>query len=154
MEQKDKIALDQAKLYILLHKRKDGTPVNEAAATKIEKLEALMSSQPSSPEGNVNGRISWSPNDIYSQVMGKEHHGCVRGLGFGPTPSKHGFMCNNFDHLRMVSDEERMRDKDTIIELKEQLKTQGDQLQTQGIQLQAQDTVINSLKEQVTFLMR
>ncbi|XP_028110528.1 uncharacterized protein LOC114309025 [Camellia sinensis] len=62
-------------------------------------------------------------------------------------------MCNNFDHLRMVSDEERMRDKDTIIELKEQLKTQGDQLQTQGIQLQAQDAVINSLKEQVAFLM-
>ncbi|XP_028071336.1 uncharacterized protein LOC114273728 isoform X2 [Camellia sinensis] len=133
MEQKDKIALDRAKLYIPLHKRKDGTPVNEAAATKIEKLEALMSSQPSSSEGNVGGRISWSPNDIYSQVMGKEHHGRVRGLGFGPIPSKHGFMCNNFDHLRMVSDEERMRDKDTIIELKEQLKTQGDQLQTQGI---------------------
>ncbi|CAL5352547.1 unnamed protein product [Camellia sinensis] len=153
MEQKDKIALDRAKLYIPLHKRKDGTPVNEAAATKIEKLEALMSSQPSSSEGNVGGRISWSPNDIYSQVMGKEHHGRVRGLGFGPTPSKHGFMCNNFDHLRMVSDEERMRDKDTIIELKEQLKTQGDQLQTQGIQLQAQDAVINSLKEQVAFLM-
>ncbi|CAL5327670.1 unnamed protein product [Camellia sinensis] len=153
MEQKDKIALDRAKLYIPLHKRKDGTPVNEAAATKIEKLEALMSSQPSSSEGNVGGRISWSPNDIYSQVMGKEHHGRVRGLGFGPTPSKHGFMCNNFDHLRMVSDEERMRDKDTIIELKEQLKTQGDQLQTQGIQLQAQDAIINSLKEQVAFLM-
>ena len=92
-----------------------------------------MSSQPSSSEGNVGGRISWSPNDIYSQVMGKEHHGRVRGLGFGPTPSKHGFMCNSFDHIRMVSDEDRIRDKDTIIELKEQLKTQGDQLQTQGI---------------------
>ncbi|KAF5959436.1 hypothetical protein HYC85_000645 [Camellia sinensis] len=63
-------------------------------------------------------------------------------------------MCNSFDHLRMVSDEERIRDRDTIIELKEQLKTQGDQLQTQGIQLQAQDAVINSLKEQVAFLMR
>ncbi|GMP93364.1 hypothetical protein CsSME_00043233 [Camellia sinensis var. sinensis] len=35
MEQKDKIALDRAKLYIPLHKRKDGTPVNEAAAAKI-----------------------------------------------------------------------------------------------------------------------
>ena len=33
--------------------------------------------QPSSSEGNVSGRISWSLNDIYSQVMGKEHHGRV-----------------------------------------------------------------------------
>ncbi|CAL5374259.1 unnamed protein product [Camellia sinensis] len=152
MEQKDKIALDRAKLYIPLHKRKDGTPVNEAAAAKIEKLEDLMRSQPNSSEGNVSGRICWSPNDIYSQVMGKERHGRVRGLGFGPTPSKHGFMCNS--DLRMVSDEERTRDKEAIIELKEQVKTQGDQLQTQGIQLQAQDAVINSLKEQVAFLMR
>ncbi|CAL5435094.1 unnamed protein product [Camellia sinensis] len=73
-------------------------------------------------------------------------------LFYGPTPSKHGFMCNS--DLRMVSDEERTRDKEAIIELKEQVKTQGDQLQTQGIQLQAQDAVINSLKEQVAFLMR
>ncbi|GMP75351.1 hypothetical protein CsSME_00032475 [Camellia sinensis var. sinensis] len=86
--------------------------------------------------------------------MGKERHGRVRGLGFGPTPSKHGFMRNSCDDLRMVLDEERMRDKETIIELKKQVKAQGDQLQTQGIQLQAQDVVINSLKEQVAFLMR
>ncbi|XP_028101154.1 uncharacterized protein LOC114300488 [Camellia sinensis] len=118
----------------------------------MEKLEDLMRPQPSSSEGNVSGRICWSPNDIYSQVMGKERHGRVRGLGFGPTPSKHGFMCNS--DLRMVSDEERTRDKEAIIELKEQVKTQGDQLQTQGIQLQAQDAVINSLKEQVAFFMR
>ncbi|KAI7995261.1 RanBP2-type zinc finger protein [Camellia lanceoleosa] len=83
-----------------------------------------MRSQPSSSETNVSGRISWSPNDIYSQVMGKERYDCVQGLGFGPTPSKHGFMCNSFDHLRMVSNEERMRDKDTVIELKEEVKSQ------------------------------
>ncbi|CAL5349892.1 unnamed protein product [Camellia sinensis] len=92
MEQKNKIALDRAKLYIPLHKRKDGTPLNEAATAKIEKLEDLMRSQPSSSEGNVSGRICWSPNDIYSQVM----------------------------------DEERTRDKEAIIELKEQVKNQGD----------------------------
>lgn len=121
-----------------------------------KKLEDLMRSQTSSSEGNVSGRISWSPNDIYSQVVGKgkEHHGRVQGLGFGPTPSKHGFMSNSCDHLRMASDEERMRDKDIITKLKEQLTTQGDQSQTQGVQLQAQDTVINALKEQVAFFMR
>ena len=31
--------------------------------------------------------IAWAPNDVYSQVKGKEHSGRVYGLGFGPTPS-------------------------------------------------------------------
>ncbi|XP_052209236.1 uncharacterized protein LOC127812752 [Diospyros lotus] len=26
-------------------------------------------------------------NEIFSEVMGRERHGCVRGYGFGPTPS-------------------------------------------------------------------
>lgn len=28
------------------------------------------------------------PEDIFSQVFGKEKHGCIRGLGLGPIPSE------------------------------------------------------------------
>lgn len=28
------------------------------------------------------------PKDIFSQVFGKEKHGCIRGLGLGPVPSE------------------------------------------------------------------
>ena len=32
-----------------------------------------------------NGTDDWGPNDIYSQVMGKEQRSYVRGYGLGPT---------------------------------------------------------------------
>ena len=31
--------------------------------------------------------ILWSTDDAFAQVMGKEHCGNVRGIGFGPTPT-------------------------------------------------------------------
>ncbi|KAB1221935.1 hypothetical protein CJ030_MR2G008660 [Morella rubra] len=37
----------------------------------------------------MGGSISWSPSDRYAQVIGPERHGCIRGVGLGPTPSSH-----------------------------------------------------------------
>ena len=34
-----------------------------------------------------SGSILWSRDDVFAKVMGKEHKGRIRGVGFGPTPS-------------------------------------------------------------------
>ena len=36
---------------------------------------------------DVSGSIAWAPNDVFAKVMGNEHKGCIRGVGFGPRPS-------------------------------------------------------------------
>ena len=69
-----------------------------------------MELQPSSSQENSKGCIVWSHDDIYSQVMGKERHGRVRGLGFGPTPKSTGSTSKSCERLRMV-EEERTKDK-------------------------------------------
>ena len=46
-----------------------------------------MSQEASDLTKGANGSIAWSSTDAFSKVMGKEKHGRVRGLGFGPTPS-------------------------------------------------------------------
>ncbi|KAL0011155.1 hypothetical protein SO802_006263 [Lithocarpus litseifolius] len=38
-------------------------------------------------ESSHGGGVLWAPDDAYAQVMEKERHGRVRGVGFGPTPS-------------------------------------------------------------------
>ena len=37
-------------------------------------------------ESSHSGGVLWAPDNAYAQVMGQERHGCVRGVGFGPTP--------------------------------------------------------------------
>ena len=36
---------------------------------------------------DTSGSITWSTDDVYAQVMGKERKGHIRGKGFGPSPS-------------------------------------------------------------------
>ena len=98
-----------------------------------------MELQPSSSQENSKGCIVWSHDDIYSQVMGKECHGCVRGLGFGPTPKSTGSTSKSCERLRMV-EEERTKDKETILELKETVQTQAEEMST--------------MKDQLAFLLR
>ena len=39
-------------------------------------------------QGNdIEAGILWQPDDAFGQVIGAERSGCIRGLGFGPTPS-------------------------------------------------------------------
>ena len=34
------------------------------------------------------GSIVWSTEDVFAKVMGKERKGRIRGVGFGPSPSR------------------------------------------------------------------
>ena len=38
-------------------------------------------------QGERDTGILWSTDDVFAQVIGKEHCGRVRGVGSGPTPT-------------------------------------------------------------------
>lgn len=82
-----------------------------------------MSQQPNSST-NSSGSIGWAPDDVYSQVFGKERPGRVRGVGLGPTPSRHGLSTSNDKEIV----EERRKDKEKIRILEENLKNMKDKL--------------------------
>ncbi|MQL71508.1 hypothetical protein Taro_003824 [Colocasia esculenta] len=75
--------MDRSELFIVTHTRKDGIPVNSECAVAIEKIQALKQSQSSA---NSSQTVA-SKYDIYSQVLGEDKPGRVRGLGTGPTPA-------------------------------------------------------------------
>ncbi|XP_052110315.1 uncharacterized protein LOC107466475 [Arachis duranensis] len=67
-------------VWILKHKRSDGSYIHEEArriGEKISEIEQLYEST----------RIL-SENDSLAQALGKKHPGKVRGMGHGPTPSQ------------------------------------------------------------------
>ncbi|KAE9444850.1 hypothetical protein C3L33_23252, partial [Rhododendron williamsianum] len=70
LEKREEVGVSRTMLYEPTHTKKDGkTPVSDKAAENMRKMKDLMASQPSTPEENTKGKINWSKNDIYSQVM-------------------------------------------------------------------------------------
>ncbi|XP_025623673.1 uncharacterized protein [Arachis hypogaea] len=70
----------RGEIFILKHKRSDGSYIHEEArkiGEKIHEIEQLDEST----------RLL-SQNDSLAQALGKEHPGRVRGMGHGPTPSQ------------------------------------------------------------------
>ena len=91
-------------LFIRTHTRKDGTPVDEKSAeiivsqliilTNNSNLNILvliiiifLQSKFRELNATQGGSSSSIGDDIYTQVMGAERHGRVRGYGLGPTPT-------------------------------------------------------------------
>ena len=37
---------------------------------------------------DIEAGILWQPDDAFAQVLGAERSGRVKGVGFGPTPSR------------------------------------------------------------------
>ncbi|KAK7286891.1 hypothetical protein RJT34_22229 [Clitoria ternatea] len=70
----------RAQLYIETHKRKDGSFVNDATRSIVEKIEVAMS------DSTVK-KDEISPNDALGKVLGPEHSGRVRCMGIGVTPT-------------------------------------------------------------------
>ena len=98
-----------------------------------------MSQEASDLTEGANGSIAWSSTDAFSKVMGKEKHGRVRGLGFGPTPSNRSGSKNScYGGMRINSEEERLKD-DKIRRLTDKVSTLEDKLAMvmQHIQLPA-----------------
>ncbi|KAF7812219.1 uncharacterized protein G2W53_033195 [Senna tora] len=121
MELNDGAPPSISKLYVKTHKRKDGRPVDEELARNIARLEELMSQCSDNSHGGSGGSIIWEKNDIYSQVVGKDKYGYVRGLGFGPTPSmKDSVTCAC--HGTKINTQERLEDQEAIREMGEKIK--------------------------------
>ncbi|RYQ83348.1 hypothetical protein Ahy_B10g101990 [Arachis hypogaea] len=70
----------RGKLYLLTHKRPNGSYIHDASRTIGERIEAIEQRDESS-------RLL-SQNDSLAQTLGKEHPGRVRGMGLGPTSSQ------------------------------------------------------------------
>ncbi|KAG5544088.1 hypothetical protein RHGRI_016736 [Rhododendron griersonianum] len=133
LEKREEVGVSRTMLYEPTHTKKDGkTPVSDKAAENMRKMKDLMASQPSTPEENTKGKINWSKNDIYSQVMDeKEHGGRFRGLGFGHTSKTCGSTSNSDARLRVASNEERIREKDNyIVVLEDKLNSAVSELNT------------------------
>ncbi|XP_059625002.1 uncharacterized protein LOC132268215 isoform X2 [Cornus florida] len=79
IEEDEGIQLSRADLFISTHVNKDGKATDAAASEMIENIRELQKSYSDSPIG--------SSNDLFSIVRGEERTGCVRMLGFGPTPN-------------------------------------------------------------------
>ncbi|RYR02696.1 hypothetical protein Ahy_B06g081491 [Arachis hypogaea] len=73
--------VSRGELYLLTHKRANGSYVHDAArAIGVKRIDAIEQRDESS-------RLL-SHNDSLAQALGKEHSGRVRGIGLGPTSSQ------------------------------------------------------------------
>ncbi|XP_059309261.1 uncharacterized protein LOC132060304 isoform X2 [Lycium ferocissimum] len=76
----------RAQVFILTHRpRKDGRPLDEESSKTIDMINEKLSNSEGSNE-QPPCSVAWE-GDVYSQVLGNEKTGYVRGLGLGPTPS-------------------------------------------------------------------
>ena len=49
-------------------------------------MKELLDEEGTQLQGESSGGILWSKDDAFTQLMGPEHSGRVRGVGFGRTP--------------------------------------------------------------------
>jgi len=83
--------------------------------------ELMMSNDFDYTQEGSGGGIAWDKNDIYAQVIGKDKHGYVRGLGFGPTPSmKDTSVCHG---CKMSSKVDTIQCQEAMRQMSQQIKT-------------------------------
>ncbi|CAL5193540.1 unnamed protein product [Lathyrus oleraceus] len=75
LESRDGRSYSRGEMYAISHKKSNGSFVNEDAYNNNEKLQAAI-------------KDSVSENEAFEKVFGKEHHGYVRSMGLGVTPSQ------------------------------------------------------------------
>ncbi|XP_019150165.1 PREDICTED: uncharacterized protein LOC109146971 [Ipomoea nil] len=112
--------VNRSELWIDTHKVKRGSSVNEECRIITEKIINEME------KGSSSQSQSISQDDPLGKTLGKEHNGRVRGLGFGPCPSK------------VFNNTLRMNDKDYVSTLEKELAATKAQLQVQSDKLQVQ----------------
>ncbi|XP_050908543.1 uncharacterized protein LOC127122209 [Lathyrus oleraceus] len=75
LESRDGRSYSRGEMYVVSHKKSNGSFVNEDAYNNNEKLQAAI-------------KDSVSENEAFEKVFGKEHHGYVRSMGLGVAPSQ------------------------------------------------------------------
>ncbi|KAL2347505.1 hypothetical protein Fmac_001505 [Flemingia macrophylla] len=125
----------RAEMYQLSHKKPDGTFVNEEARELHEKLQEQMQ--------------NCSENEAFIRVCGKEHHGYVRGMGLGVSPSQIVRSSSGATSSSTTSFESNERMEQMQAEI-ESLKAQVTEIDS----LKAQVAEVDVLKQKIAFLMQ
>ncbi|XP_074560687.1 uncharacterized protein LOC141816856, partial [Curcuma longa] len=73
-------SISRGELWVMLHKKKDGSYIHDNAEVIGEKIINIEREDDSSK--------GFSKIDSLSQAIGKEHPGRVRGVGSGPCPTQ------------------------------------------------------------------
>ncbi|KAH0641993.1 hypothetical protein KY290_033597 [Solanum tuberosum] len=82
----NRIEPTRAEVFLLTHKKcVDGRPLDDDSAKAIDMINERMSNNERSTDQPPHN-VAWE-GDVYSQVLGNEKIGYVRGLGLGPTSS-------------------------------------------------------------------
>ncbi|KAK4348133.1 hypothetical protein RND71_034472 [Anisodus tanguticus] len=77
----------RALIFMLTHKqRKDGRPLDDQSTMIIDMMNEKLMSNSERSDDEPPRSVAWE-GDVYSQVLGNEKSGYVRGLGLRPTPS-------------------------------------------------------------------
>ncbi|XP_020990253.2 uncharacterized protein LOC110277473 [Arachis duranensis] len=121
-EEQERI-VGRGELWIKVHKKKDGSYMNDEARAIGERIEEI--------EQQDESARMLSQNDSIAQVFGKEKPGRVRGMGFGPTPSQL-FGSNSHAPVNGVQLEETQR---RLFEL--QAKLEGEKLKRKAMEDEA-----------------
>ncbi|XP_016168873.1 uncharacterized protein LOC107611467 [Arachis ipaensis] len=98
-EQEGRI-VSRGELWVKVHKRRDGSYINDEAREIGERLLEIE-------QQDETSRVL-SQNDSLAQVFGREKPGRVRGMGIGPTPSQL-FGTNLQPSVNRVLEEETQR---------------------------------------------
>ncbi|RYR77908.1 hypothetical protein Ahy_A01g002609 [Arachis hypogaea] len=121
-EEQGKI-VGRGELWIKVHKKKDGSYINDEARAIGERIEEIEQQDESSR--------MLSQNDSIAQVFEKEKLGRVRGMGSGPTPSQL-FGPNSHAYGNGVQQEETQR---KLLELQAELE--GEKLKRKAMEDEA-----------------
>ncbi|XP_019156942.1 PREDICTED: uncharacterized protein LOC109153536 [Ipomoea nil] len=119
--------VNRSELWMDTHKVKRGSSVNEECRIITEKIINEMDQCSPSQSQFV------SQDDPVGKTFGKEHNGRVRGLGFGPCPSK------VFNNTSRMNEDNQM--KEYVSTLEKELAATKAQLQVQSDKLQVQSDV-------------
>ncbi|RVW70708.1 hypothetical protein CK203_062002 [Vitis vinifera] len=97
-KKEDRSEPNRIEMFALTHTRKNGTPIDNHSKEIMDQFQQLLS-QPEGTSSSISASSGASTSvsstsvtstyvdEIYTQVMGPERHGHVRGYGFGPTPT-------------------------------------------------------------------
>ncbi|XP_041026949.1 uncharacterized protein LOC121267147 [Juglans microcarpa x Juglans regia] len=104
----------RAQLFVTTHKRK-GTHYNDETRKKVVEMEELLAQDIRPIEMGSGETMTWATDDVYSKVMGLEWPGRVRGLGFGPTPTRqtcqHSLLTSTQEDGKLKEELDKMRNE-------------------------------------------
>ena len=95
-----------------------------------------MVAQTQSQMGESSSSTPLLVNDIYTQVLGLERHGCVRSLGFGETLTSVFGVTKKETNATLASQLKETQEREEQMQQQGQLQQQQEQLQQQQQQME------------------